>query len=149
MKRYLLFVTIIALTAQFLAVCTEVKAGTDTNTDATRLRVIISTDFPPVDVCNGNNCKCEATRCSDPDDVQSMVRFLLYANEFDIEALIATSATFANYANKQHILDMIDLYDQVDEKLRKHDPRYPTADTLRAVTFQGRSGTWGKSVNNN
>jgi len=78
-----------------------------------------------------------------------MVRFLLYANEFDIEALIASSGTFANYADKTHILDMLDLYDQVDENLRKHDPRYPTADYLRSVTFQGRSGTWGKSVVNN
>ena len=28
---------------------------------------------------------------SDPDDQQSMVRLLLYANEFDLEGLVATS----------------------------------------------------------
>jgi hypothetical protein len=32
----------------------------------------------------------------------------------------------------------------VDENLRKHDPRYPTADQLRWVTFQGRDKTYGK-----
>lgn len=46
-------------------------------------RVIISSDFPAIPVTN-----------SDPDDVQSMVRFLLYSNEFDVEGLIASAATF-------------------------------------------------------
>lgn len=112
----------------------------------TKLRVIISSDFPPTNVVMRD---APADQCSDPDDIQSMVRFLLYTNEFDVEALIASSATFANIARKQNILDVLDLYAQVDENLRKHDPLYPTADELRAVTFQGRSGTWGKSVNNN
>jgi len=146
MKRILLFITIIALTVTFSGAGIELKAGTDTNADTTRLRVIMSSDFPPTDVVMSGG---PPEKCSDPDDVQSMVRFLLYANEFDIEALVASSGTFANYADKQHILDMIDLYDQVDENLRKHNPLYPTAETLRAVTFQGRTGTWGKSVSNN
>jgi hypothetical protein len=111
-----------------------------------RPRVIVSSDFPPTDVVMRG---APADHCSDPDDMQSMVRFLLYTNEFDVEALIASSGTFANIAKKQNILDVLDLYDQVDENLRRHDPLYPTADALRAVTFQGRSGTWGKSTSNN
>ena len=47
-------------------------------------------------------------------------------------------------AKKQNMLDILDLYDQVDENLRRHDPRYPTAETLRSVTWEGRSGTYGK-----
>lgn len=109
-------------------------------------RVVISSDFPPLDVCISG---CPEERISDPDDIQSMVRFLLYANEFDIEGLVASSATFANYANKQYILDILDLYDQVDDNLRKHDARFPKANSLRKVTFQGLSGTYGKSVQNN
>jgi hypothetical protein len=81
---------------------------------------------------------------SDPDDVQSMVRLLLYANEFKIEGLIAASATLANIATKQHLLDMLSVYDQVDEQLRLHDRRYPVADALRKVTKEGLSGTYGK-----
>jgi len=38
-------------------------------------------------------------------------------------------------------------YDDLDENLRRHDARYPTADQLRSVTWQGRSGTWGKPAN--
>lgn len=113
---------------------------------SSQLRVIISTDFPPLDVCMSD---CPPNRTSDPDDIQSMIRFLLYANEFDVEALIASSATFANLARKQNILDILELYGKVDPNLRKHDARYPTAAYLRSVTFEGRSGTWGKSVSNN
>jgi len=92
---------------------------------------------------------CAADHTSDPDDVQEMVRFLLYTNDFDVEGLIASSATFANIAKKQNILDILDRYDSVYVNLKNHDSRYPTPDYLRSVTFQGRSGTWGKSVSNN
>jgi len=111
-----------------------------------QLRVVISTDFPPLDVCmNG----CPADRTSDPDDIQSMVRFLLYANEFHVEGLVVSSATFANIAKKQNITDILNIYDKVDENLRKHDSLFPTADYLKSVTFQGRSGTYGNTVANN
>ncbi len=107
-----------------------------------RLRVVMSTDFPPIGVVKGGNVP--NTQKSDPDDMQSMVRFLLYANEFDIEGLIASAGTFANKADKQNILDVISRYEKVYGNLKKHDPLYPTPDYLRSVTFQGRSGTWGK-----
>lgn len=111
----------------------------------TALRVIISTDFPPLDVIpvKGVQKGDPPEKCSDPDDVQSMVRFLLYANEFEVEGLIASAGTFANVARKQNILDMLNLYDQVDENLRRHDVRYPTAEKLRSVTWEGRNGAWG------
>lgn len=114
-----------------------------------QLSVVISSDFPPIDVIPISLGSGPADHRSDPDDVQSMVRFLLYANEFEVEGLIASSGTLANVAKKQNILDMLSIYDQVDENLRKHDPRYPTADALRKVTFQGLNGTWGGSVENN
>jgi len=114
---------------------------------STRLRVIMSSDFPPIGVVKSGNVP--NTQKSDPDDMQSMVRFLLYSNEFDVEGLIASAGTFANIANKQNILDVIERYEMVYENLKKHDPLYPTAESLRTVTFQGRSGTWGKSVSNN
>ena len=107
-------------------------------------RVIVLSDFPPLDVIPGGAGHGPAEKRSDPDDIQSMVRFLVYANEFDVEGLVASAGTFANIARKQNILDVLNLYDQVDENLRKHDARFPTADQLRAVTWQGRENTWGK-----
>jgi hypothetical protein len=97
-----------------------------------RLRVMMSSDFPMFPVVN-----------SDPDDVQSMVRFLLHANEFDVEGLIASAGTFSMVAQKKNILAVLDEYDKVDENLRKHDPKYPTADALRAVTFEGKGNNNG------
>ncbi len=111
-----------------------------------RPRVVILSDFPPLDVIPVGLGQGPAEKRSDPDDVQSMVRFLLYSNEFDVEGLVASSATLANVAKKQNILDILHLYDQVDENLRRHDPRYPTAAKLRTLTWQGRSGTYGKSA---
>lgn len=95
-------------------------------TDQSRLRVMVSSDFPLIPVTN-----------SDPDDIQSMVRFLLYSNEFDVEGLIASAGTYSMVAQKKNILTVLDKYDLVDEILRKRDAKFPTADALRAVTYEG------------
>jgi hypothetical protein len=121
------------------------RSETSSSLDSAKRRVIIMSDFPPLDVIPGGGGKGPKEKLSDPDDVQSMVRFLLYTNEFDVEGLVASAGTLARIANKQNILNILDLYDQVDENLRKHDSRYPTADQLRAVTWQGRDGTWGEA----
>jgi len=110
----------------------------------TRPRVVITSDLPPVDVIPIGAGSGPAEKRSDPDDVQSMVRFLLYTNDLDVEGLVASAGTLANIAKKQNILDMLKLYDQVDENLRRHDAQYPTAERLRSVTWEGRSGTYGK-----
>jgi len=109
-------------------------------------RVIITTDFPPLDVIPIKANYGPDKKRSDPDDIQSMVRFLLYTNDLDVEGLMASAGTLANIARKQNILDILDLYDQVDENLRKHDSRYPTAEKLRSVTWEGQDNTWGKSA---
>ena len=118
---------------------TEVDA---TREPTTRLRIVVTTDFPPIGAVKEGDVANELK--SDPDDLQSIVRFLLYANEFDIEGLIVTSGTFANRADKRNLLDVLDRYAMVEANLRRHDPRYPTAEALRQVTFQGRDGTWGR-----
>ena len=107
-------------------------------------RVVIMTDFPPVDVIPGGAGYGPTEKRSDSDDLQSMIRFLLYSNELKVEGLVASAGTFANIANKRNILDLLYLYDHVDENLRKHDSRYPTADKLRSVTWQGLSGTYNR-----
>jgi len=107
-------------------------------------RVLIMSDFPPLDVIPGGAGRGPAEKRSDPDDVQSMVRFLVYANEFDVEGLVASAGTFANIARKQNILDILNLYDQVDENLALAsrnlanvlvvEPRY--ADPLSLVFYK-------------
>ena len=77
---------------------------------------------------------------TDPDDFQSMVHLLLYADVLDIEALI--SSPFES-GRKEHILKVIDLYEKDYPNLRTYSEDYPTADSLRKITFQGESETAG------
>ena len=125
---------------------TETKKNIDSNKTAPR--VIISTDFPPLDVIAGKGAKPgdPPDKLSDPDDVQSMVRFLLYSNEFEVEALIASAGTFAMEAHKKNILSLLDQYEKVYKNLRTHDPKYPTADYLRSVTFEGKGNNHGINI---
>lgn len=125
--------------------CTLTKEGGKTTASTKKpYRIVISSDFPPLDVIPGGAGYGPPEKRSDPDDIQSMVRLLLYANDLEIEGLIASSGTFANIANKSNLQDILKLYDEVDENLRKHDSRYPTAEQLQAITWEGRSGNWGK-----
>jgi hypothetical protein len=111
-----------------------------------RPRVVIMSDFPPLGVIPGGAEFGPEHLRSDPDDVQSMIRLLLYANDLEIVGLVASAATLANRADKQGLLDLVALYERVQPNLQAHDPRYPAAAALRAVTWQGRSGSYGRPV---
>jgi hypothetical protein len=116
MKQPLTFVCVFQALG-LLALPSVAAEEAKTQSKAKRLRVVMTTDFPPIGVVKGGNVPNDQK--SDPDDLQSMVRFLLYANEFDIEGLMASSGTFANKAKKQNILDVIDRYEMVYDNLKK------------------------------
>ena len=139
MRTIITLISIIIITAAM-----PDKSLVAKNQQNDKLRVIMTTDFPPIGVVKGGDVP--NTMKSDPDDMQSMVRFLLYANEFDIEGLMATSGTFAMVANKNNILGVLDQYEKVYEKLKTHDPDYPTADYLRSITYEGRGNNNGVSI---
>jgi len=71
----------------------------------------------------------------DPDDQQSMVRLLLYANEFDLEGLVATSTK--SRINPDQIYERIEAYRKVRPNLVKHADGYPTAGFLRSLVKTG------------
>lgn len=75
---------------------------------------------------------------TDPDDNQSMMHFLLYSNEFDTEGLVS-SPSYGD-GNDREIIRMIGLYEQDLPILQQHAEGWPTADSLRAITKQGRRG---------
>lgn len=112
-------------------------------------RVVVSSDFPPLDVIPGGSARGPDHKRSDPDDVQSMVRFLVSTEAFRVEGLIAAAGTLANVANKQHMLDIIDRYEHVVDTLQAHDPTYPSAEDLRNVTREGVNWhVWGTGERN-
>lgn len=82
--------------------------------------------------------------CNEPDDAESMTRFMLYANEFNIDALIATTSTWQRSStHKDEIHRIVDAYGGVVQSLNAHVPpsrQYPTAESLRTVIRSGLSG---------
>ena len=69
------------------------------------------------------------------DDECSMVRFLLYTNEWDVEAIITSSSQYHwqghRWAGDEWIDPYLDAYAQVYPKLVIHDPAYPAPEYLR------------------
>jgi hypothetical protein len=75
---------------------------------------------------------------ADPDDTQSLVRLLLYSNQLDIEALIATTSVHQkSRVAPESIRKVIQAYGKVQPNLLKHEPGFPTVDTLLGRVTQG------------
>ncbi|HKS35998.1 MAG TPA: nucleoside hydrolase-like domain-containing protein [Verrucomicrobiae bacterium] len=98
---------------------------------AERLRLIIETDAG-----------------GDPDDEQSLVRFLLYANEWDLEGIIANRPHARDGENKNSertglgiVRRQLKAYGECYPNLVQHDPRYPTLDHLWQRTVAGHDNT--------
>jgi hypothetical protein len=78
---------------------------------------------------------------NEPDDEESLVRFLVYSNELDVEGLIATTSTHLRTKTREDLIRrQIEAYGQVRDNLEKHAPGYPTAEHLLAVTHTGQPG---------
>lgn len=76
---------------------------------------------------------------NEPDDEESLVRFLVYANEYDVEGLVATTSTWLKKGTREDLIRrQLAAYSQVRPNLLKHAPGYPTAEQLGAVTFTGQ-----------
>lgn len=75
------------------------------------------------------------------DDECSMVRFLLYANEWDIEGIITSSSQYHwhghKWAGDDWLQPSLKAYASVYPNLIKHDKRYPTPQYLMAHSFLG------------
>ena len=96
-----------------------------------RLRVLIETDAG-----------------GDPDDEQSLVRFLLYANEWDVEGIIANRPATRRPENKNPedtglgvVRRLLDAYGECQPSLAGHDARYPAKELLWQRTVAGYDDT--------
>jgi hypothetical protein len=85
-----------------------------------RYRILVSTDIGG----------------TDPDDFQSLVHLLVYADCFDLEGLV--SSPYGS-GRKEHILEVIDCYASDYANLKTHSDRYPAPEALRAITRQGET----------
>ena len=92
-----------------------------------RLRVLVETDAG-----------------GDPDDEQSLVRFLLYSNEWDVEGIICNRPTARDGENLNSVRTglgivqrQIDAYGQCYSHLVQHDARFLKPDQLLQRTVSG------------
>ena len=75
---------------------------------------------------------------NEPDDTMSMVRFLVYANHYDIEGLAASTSTHQrNRVAPERIRRLVQAYGKVRDNLEQHEKGFPTADTLLARISEG------------
>ena len=77
---------------------------------------------------------------NEPDDQMSVIRFLLYSNQFDVEGLVATTSTWMRAKVRPDvILTLLDAYEKVQPNLLRHAKGFPTAASLRTVVASGQS----------
>lgn len=84
----------------------------------------------------------------DPDDEQSLVRFLMYANEFDVEGIIANRKEAREGENKNPVRDGLGIvqatvraYGECHPNLVVHDPRFPSVEALLRTCVPGYQDT--------
>jgi len=77
---------------------------------------------------------------NEPDDEESLVRFLVYANEYDVEGLVATTSTWLKSQTREDLIRRhLEAFGQVRENLAQHAPGFPTKEQLLAVTCTGQT----------
>jgi hypothetical protein len=76
---------------------------------------------------------------AEPDDGQSMTRFVLYTNVLQVEGLIACSNLGHGQKTQPELIhQVIDAYGKVQGNLLKHDPAYPAATHLHELVKTGQ-----------
>jgi len=102
----------------------------------------------PVYGMNRDKPRIIATTDGEIDDRCSMVRFLIYANEWDIEGIVICSSKFHwkghRWAGEKWIDEDIDLYAKSYKNLKKHDPDFPSPEELKNLVYIGNIDNVGE-----
>ena len=95
-----------------------------------------------------NRTRVIVTSDGEIDDECSLVRFLLYSNEWDIEGIITSSSQYHWHGHKWAGDDWMEptlkAYTEVYPNLIKHDKNYPSPEYLRQHTYLGNVETEGE-----
>lgn len=80
---------------------------------------------------------------NEPDDAESLVRYLLYSNQFETEGLVACTSTWMKTkVCPQDMHKIIDAYAGAVENLNKHahpNFQYPSAEYFKSIIKSGPS----------
>lgn len=125
---------VVALNAIYAAVANDVVITHNTQEKA---RTVITTD-------------------GEVDDMDSVIRALLYSNDMDISGIVITSSVYhfagdvakgiepLRWTGTDWIYEMLDAYESVYDNLVAHDSNYPDPSYLRSVTKIGNISNVGE-----
>jgi hypothetical protein len=75
---------------------------------------------------------------NEPDDEQSLVRFLIYSNHYDVEGIIATTSIhLQNETREARIKEVVRAYGKVRDNINLHEPGFPTEAYMQSVIKAG------------
>ncbi|WP_198513443.1 DUF1593 domain-containing protein [Confluentibacter lentus] len=75
---------------------------------------------------------------NEPDDAQSLVRFLTYSNQWDVEGIVATTSCWQrNKTAEWRIHEIVDAYNEVRDNLEVHEKGYPTYKYIKSIVKIG------------
>lgn len=78
---------------------------------------------------------------NEPDDAESLCRYLLYSNQFETEGLVACTSTWMkNKVCPEDMEKIVDAYAGAVDNLNKHahpDWQYPSANHMRSLIKKG------------
>ncbi|MBI5282611.1 MAG: DUF1593 domain-containing protein [Candidatus Solibacter usitatus] len=78
---------------------------------------------------------------NEPDDQMSLVRLLVYANQLDIEGLVATTSVWQRAVVRPETMrDLVQAYTQVRPNLLLHAGGWPTGEELAGRVYSGQAG---------
>ena len=134
LKNFLVMALCMFLT---LTGCSSKENTVVTQTKQEKARTVITTD-------------------GEVDDMNSVIRALLYSNDMDISGIVLTSSMY-HYAGDEEkgikpfrwtgtdwIYKFIDDYGKVYENLKSHDKDYPTPESLKSITKIGNISNKGE-----
>ena len=82
------------------------------------------------------------------DDECSMVRFLLYANDWDVEGIVTSSSQYHwrghRWAGDDWLDQYLEAYSEVYPNLILHDQEYPSPELLKSIAFLGNVDSMGE-----
>jgi hypothetical protein len=75
---------------------------------------------------------------NEPDDAMSMVRFMVYSNQFDLEGLAATTSIHQQKkVAPWRIREIVEAYGKVRDNLEKHESGFPTLEFVSSLITEG------------
>jgi hypothetical protein len=78
---------------------------------------------------------------NEPDDQMSLVRLLLYSNEIDVEALVASTSTWQKATTHPETMhELVRAYGEVRGNLLLHSKGWPESDALERRIYTGQPG---------